>query len=167
MKRLLFYVCVFLSLVTLTGCGWFSNGNTTNETTTTPTVPNQIDDGGTTNNDALNNQKTYKTVADYMDVLKKGGMTFKDELEITDINFPAHEGRQFMMNDEQFYLYRVDSTNADVKNMLDEIDKNGYVTTTQDGKEGKKYAYRLGDFVLIYPDGYDVNKIDSILNKRS
>ena len=51
----------------------------------------------------------YNTVSEYMDALKKGGMNFRDELDITDFNFPAHEGKQFMMNEEQFYLYRVKS----------------------------------------------------------
>ena len=174
MKRLLLSICMFLLLVNLTGCGWFSgsnnqNGGTTNSNngTTTPSNPNQVDDGGTTNNDALNNQKMYKNVNDYMEALKMGGLTFMNEKDITEFNFPAHEGKEFMMNDQTFYLYRVNSTNSDVMKMLDEIDQKGYVMTTQDGKEIKKYAHRIDDYVLIYPEGYDISKIDAILNKRT
>ena len=47
-----------------------------------------------------------------------------------------------------------------------DIEKNGYVKITQDGKEGQKSAYRMGDFVLIYPEGYDIQKVKDILNKK-
>lgn len=176
MKRLILCLCMIGILMNLTGCSWFSRGNTQNDgqmnsnnggTTTSPSNPNQITDGGTTNNDALNNQKMYKTVSEYMNALKTGGMIFMDEKDITDFNFAAYEGKEFMMDNQQFYLYRVNSTNADVSKMLEDIDKNGYVTTMQDGTETKKYAHRLGDFVLIYPEGYDISKLDAILNNRT
>ena len=176
MKRLILCFCMLGIVLNLTGCNLFNRGNNQNGgqtnsnnggTTTAPSNPNQIDDGGTTNNNALNNQSMYKNVSEYMNALKTSGMTFINEKDITDFNFAAYEGKEFMMDNQQFYLYRVNSSNAEVKKMLDEIDKNGYVSTTQDGKEGKKYAYRMGDFVLIYPEGYDIAKIDSIFNKRT
>ena len=45
------------------------------------------------------------------------------------------------------------------------LDEDTY-KITQDGKEGQKSAYRMGDFVLIYPDGYDIQKVKDILNKK-
>ena len=171
MKRLLLSIFMIAMFMSLAGCSFFSNGNdTNNDGATTPSNPNQVDDGGTTNNDALNENKNnlsmYKNISDVMNTMQSGGLTFMNEKELSDFHFPAHEGREFMMDDQSFYLYRMDSSTNEVKTMLNEIDKNGYVNIKQDGKEGKKYAYRIGDFVLIYPEGYDIQKIKDVLNKR-
>lgn len=176
MKRLLLSICMMFLLMNVTGCSLFSNGDnanngtTNNGGTTNPTKPNQMDDGGTTNNDALNENKdnlsVYKNVADVMNAMQMGGLTYMNEKELSDFHFPAHEGKEFMMDNQTFYLYRMDSTTKDVQTMLNDIEKNGYVKIIQDGKEGQKSAYRMGDFVLIYPEGYDIQKVKDILNKK-
>ena len=167
MKRFMLYMCILLISLSLTGCGWFSNNKNNNQSdlTDVPSTPTQ---NGTTNNNT-GNQSTgtmYQSVSDYMTALKNGGLMYTNEKEITDFNFAAHEGKEFMMDNQTFYLYRVNSSKSDIQKMLDEIDQNGYVTTTQDGTEMKKYAHRMGDFVLIYPEGYDIQKIDKILNNK-
>jgi hypothetical protein len=53
-----------------------------------------MDDGGTTNNDALNENKenlsVYKNIADVMNAMQMGGLTYMNEKELSDFHFPAH-----------------------------------------------------------------------------
>ncbi|MDD6467769.1 MAG: hypothetical protein PUF50_06270 [Erysipelotrichaceae bacterium] len=168
MKRLLQMTMIVGILFLLVGCNWFGNNNKPN----TPNnnngnmneMPNNPQPNG--NNQNGNQTTSYSSIREYMSALQSGGMTVSNEMDITEFNFPALEGKQFRMDEKDFYLYRVDSTKQDVKQFLQDIDMNQKISVTQNGMERKMPAYRMGDFVLVYPEGYDISQIQKVFSNQ-
>lgn len=170
MKRVFKMTVIVSILFLLVGCNWFGNNkkpntpNTNNNGNMNETPPNSPTNG---NNQNANQPTSYASIQEYMSALQTGGMMYSNEKDITEFNFPALEGKQFKMDEKDFYLYRVDSSKSDVKKFLEDIDTNQKISVTQNGNEQKMPAHRMGDFVLVYPEGYDISQVKRILMNKN
>lgn len=164
------YITILLLSLFLGGCG-FMNRNDVNDGTTKPDNNTQIPNGqnnqtpnGQSNNSS-DNQVTsseLKDVFTYFDEQKLEYANAKD-VDVTGIN--AYEGKMFEYQNNPVYIYRMKTTDSNVKSWMEEIKNTGKVTINQNGKEDVYDAIVNNDYMLVSKSGTDLNKLSEMFKK--
>lgn len=140
-----------LCMLALCGCGSTDDSTSGMENQSNEMTPE-------TPSTTMNNS----TIDDFMGYIKDQGVEYMDEMPLENSNITAHEGRSFMVNGQQGYLYRVDSSDDTMKKLLDSAKTNGMVDATQDGVQKSYAAHVNGDYLLVYENGTDMNSLVNI-----
>lgn len=160
------YIAILFLSLFLGGCG-FMNRDDVNDGTTKPDnqteQPNQP--GNQAPNDQSNNQTTkneLKDVFTYFDEQKLEYANAKD-VDVTGLN--AYEGKMFEYQNNPVYIYRMKTTDSNVKSWMEEIKNTGKVTINQNGKEDVYDAIVNNDYMLVTKSGTDLNKLSEMFKK--
>lgn len=144
MKTSMKIMSAVLCGVLLCGCSMnedSSDGTTNQSNTEKPTPP--VDEGNTNMDDMM----TY---------LKDNGIEYSDMASIDQMDFAAHEGRSFMTNGATAYMYRLDSNDASMSELLKQATESGTITTNQNGEQKQYNASVNGNYLLVYDTTTDM-----------
>lgn len=104
-------------------------------------------------------KKTEDTIDSMMAYLKEKGIEWEQEANIDQMEFAAHEGRSFMVNGQKAYLYRMNSEDASMKQVLEDATNKGKVKVNIDGEEKEYQAQVKNDYLLVYENGEGLNDL--------
>lgn len=162
MKRSLRMACTIGAALLLSGCSWFG-GNSNKVDPSTNDNSNGMQQEGQLPSQQQSQQE-YR-IDDVVSQFNQNGIDVTDTQTITEFDFAAHEGKSFKIDDQMFYLYRMDGNQTDIQSLYQDIDATGKMKVKQNGTEKYVSAYRNRDFVMIYPDSYDISRIKAIMDK--
>ena len=152
-------IAVLLLSLVLGGCG-LMNRNDVNDGTTKPN--NQTNDQNNQQPNNQMNQTQLKDVFTYFDEQKLEYANAKD-IDVTGIN--AYEGKMFEYQNNPVYIYRMKTSDSNVKSWMEEIKNTGKVTINQNGKEDTYDAIVNNDYMLVSKSGTDLNKLSEMFKK--
>lgn len=113
-------------------------------------VEQSADDVKDTVEDSIDNVTSY---------FKENNITMDNLQTITDFDFAADEGRYFQLNGKYVYLYRVDSEDSAMQQVLQEAKDNGKVTVNITGEEMEYGARVNGNYLLLYDTEADIQDV--------
>lgn len=125
------------------GCSMGDDSETDNGTANQSTEQTPTKTTTSASEDSIDYMMTY---------LKEKGIEISDMKNIENMDFAAHEGRSFMYNGSMAYLYRLNSSDTNMKALLDQAAKEGKVKVSMDGSEMEYTANVNGDYLLVYQD---------------
>lgn len=110
-------------------------------------------------------EKTNDSISDVMTYMKENGVEYSDDKTLSDFDWAAKEGTSFKYNDQDVYLYRVDSTNSEMNEILNNVKTNNAITANQNGTN-TEYAARVnGNYLLIFNKDAAIDELVDIFNK--
>lgn len=110
-------------------------------------------------------EKTNDSISDVMTYMKENGVEYSDDKTLSDFDWAAKEGTSFKYNDQDVYLYRVDSTNSEMNEILNNVKTNNAITANQNGTN-TEYAARVnGNYLLIFNKDAALDELVDIFNK--
>lgn len=141
-------------ILLLSGCGmWNRSGN----------------NKGTAKNLPAENERYPKesayTNADMMNYLRENGVTYTGDEKINSMDFSAHEGTSFMMNDSKVFLYRLKGNEEQMGNLLKDAKMKKKVKVKENGQEKEYGAMVNGDYLLIYDEKADMKELKNMFSK--
>lgn len=148
MKKIL--SCLFI-LMLCTGCSCTPNGSNA-----TPSASPSASSSPSASPSA--SAETAYTAQDYIDYLA-AKFTLVDPKKIDNLDSNAMEGYTFGLNNQSYYLIRLDPTNEQAKNWMSSISSTGQIEVDVDGLPKTMYARLNGNYALIsstneYMDGF-------------
>ena len=159
MKKLLM---LGLSMLLLSGCSWFDGNNTDNMND--PMNEPSNNDNQPDDNSSMNKSGKIQDVIDYFET---EGVEVQNMSAIDQFDFAAHEGAMFELNGETVYLYRLNSTDAQMQNWMNEIKQNNTVSVNKDGMDEEYSALLNNDYLLVYNKDADIAPLDELFNNYS
>lgn len=110
-------------------------------------------------------EKTNDSISDVMTYMKENGVEYSNDKTLSDFDWAAKEGTSFKYNDQDVYLYRVDSTNSEMNEILNNVKTNNAITANQNGTN-TEYAARVnGNYLLIFNKDAAIDELVDIFNK--
>lgn len=110
-------------------------------------------------------RKTEKTLDDLMNYMKGEGVTYSEDKKINDINWGAREGRSFMYDNQNVYIYEVDTKDQKVAELLRQAKENNRVTASQNGQNMQYGAAVNGNYLMIYDKEAQLDQLVEIFKK--
>lgn len=110
-------------------------------------------------------EKTNDSISDVMTYMKENGVEYSNDKTLSDFDWAAKEGTSFKYNNQDVYLYRVDSTNSEMNEILNNVKTNNAITANQNGTN-TEYAARVnGNYLLIFNKDAALDELVDIFNK--
>lgn len=110
-------------------------------------------------------EKTKDSISDVMTYMKENGVEYSDDKTLSDFDWAAKEGTSFKYNDQDVYLYRVDSSNSQMSEVLNNVKSSNAITANQNGTN-TEYAARVnGNYLLIFDKDAAIDELVDIFNK--
>lgn len=110
-------------------------------------------------------EKTKDSISDVMTYMKENGVEYSDDKTLSDFDWAAKEGTSFKYNDQDVYLYRVDSSNSQMSEVLNNVKSSNVITANQNGTN-TEYAARVnGNYLLIFDKDAAIDELVDIFNK--
>lgn len=152
MKKISLALLSLLMMCTLTGC---TNNDKKDES-------KDKTEEKDTSKDTSNNEGSISDVMKYM---QENGIEYSDDKTLSDFDWAAKEGTSFKYNDQDVYLYRVDTTNSQMSDVLKNVQTNNAITANQNGTN-TEYAARVnGNYLLIFDKDAAMDELVEIFNK--
>lgn len=145
-KSIKAFLCLSMMAGVLAGCSSKDTGKANNnENKSTQNVEER------TKKTAENTKKDVDdSIDNVMNYFKENGIAYENMQAINDMEFAAYEGRSFMMNGNNVYLYRVNSDDENMKKVLQEAKEKGKVKVRIDNKEQEYTAQVNGSYLMLY-----------------
>ena len=134
------------ALTLLSGCSWMDKEEKKVEDETKE-VADKAKDAG---------DKTKNSIEDMMTYFKDEGLEATDVKTLDNMDFAAHEGRSFMYNGSNVYLYNLNMEDEGMKSLVKDVEKNKTVKVNQDGSEKEYAAMANGSYLLVYDKEADM-----------
>lgn len=93
---------------------------------------------------------TKGTVDDVMSYFKEQGVTYNNDQTLDEFDFAAKEGRSFTVDNQNVYVYRVDSTDENMQKLINQASSHNMITANQDGVENQYGATVNGNYLMVY-----------------
>lgn len=110
-------------------------------------------------------EKTNDSISDVMTYMKENGVEYSNDKTLSDFDWAAKEGTSFKYNDQDVYLYRVDSTNSEMNEILNNVKTNNAITANQNGTNTEYAASFNGNYLLIFNKDAAIDELVDIFNK--
>ena len=93
---------------------------------------------------------TQGTMDDVMNYFKEKGVSYNNDQTLENFDFAAKEGRSFMVEDQNVYVYRVDSADENMKDLINQASSKNMITASQNGVENQYGATVNGNYLMVY-----------------
>ena len=87
---------------------------------------------------------------DLMEFLRGEGVEYTNDKKLDRFDWPAKEGRSFLYNNQNVYLYKVDPSDAKIAGLLDKAQTSNRISATQNGEQMEYGASVNGGYLLVY-----------------
>ncbi len=116
-----------------------------------------------TMDDAVN--ESEKNIEDLMQYLKEAQNGIDQEEVIEDIPFAAYEGRSFLANGKQMYLYYIDTADADMQRLAQQLQADSIVNVERNGQKMQYKGMLDGDYLLLYDLDTDASALEEAIHQ--
>lgn len=155
MKKIKLALLSLLMLCSLTGC---MNNDKKEDSSKDKTEEKDKDQN-------KDKEKDTSSISDVMSYMKENGIDYSNDKTLSDFDWAAKEGTSFRYNDQDIYLYKVDSSNSEMNKIIENVKSNNMITANQNGTE-TDYAARVnGNYLLIYDKEAAMDELVDIFNK--
>ena len=83
---------------------------------------------------------------------------------IDDIPFAAYDGRSVNINGSMVYLYRIDTEDESMKQIISQIKEDGTVYVEKDGQKQQYNGFVYQDYLLLYDRDTDMSAVVDVMN---
>lgn len=107
-------------------------------------------------------EDTQGTVDDVMNYFKEKGVAYSNDKTLDNMAFAAKEGKSFMVDNQNVYVYRVDMADENMKTLINQASSHNSIMASQDGVEKQYGATVNGDYLMVYDQDA---KIDDVIKQ--
>ena len=134
------------ALTMLSGCSWMNKEKNNAEDAAKDVAKNTEKAG----------EKTKNGLDDVMKYLKGEGVETTEVKNLDNMDFAAQEGRSFMYNGANAYMYNINAEDEQMKALLKDAKEKKTVKVKQNGEEKEYSAMVNGNYLLVYDKEADM-----------
>lgn len=108
-----------------------------------------------------------KTLDDMMEYLEGQGVELTHAAKLDSIEFAAYDGRCFEVDGNMVYLYRIDTEDEQMKQMMSQLKKTGRVQVQKDGQTMEYNGVCKDDYLLLYDTNTQIANLPDIMDRYS
>ncbi len=155
MKKIKVAMLSLFMVLTMSGCGMVNK------------TEKAVDDSAeNAKKDVKKAEKDMKNgVDDLMAFFKGEGVEYSNDKKLDQFDWPAQEGRSFMYNNQNVYLYKVDPSDAKIAGLLDKAQTSNRISATQNGEQMEYGASVNGSYLLVYDKDAMMDDLVEIFKK--
>ena len=105
-----------------------------------------------------------KTLDGIMQYLQENDIKITQAEKIDDIPFAAYDGRSVNINGSMVYLYRIDTEDESMKQIISQIKEDGTVYVEKDGQKQQYNGFVYQDYLLLYDRDTDMSAVVDVMN---